>query len=175
MKPHHFPAICATLLAWALAPITAISKEFSAIETEKTIVLKHGDEPILTYHKAEVPPPKEADPIFKRSGFIHPLKSPEGATVTGIHPSDHYHHLGLWHAWVNCKHGGKPVDFWNLKKGQGRIAYVKTVSVTSKPDAAGFVVEQAHIAYKGEEKKTCHRPQGRIHDIGKACRRSLRD
>ena len=139
------------LLAAGVRCIAADS--FKAIESEKTIVLQYGGEAFLTYHKAEVPPPKEADPIFKRSGFIHPLKSPIGATVTGIHPSDHYHHLGLWHAWVNCKHDGQAVDFWNLKTGTGRIGYKKTLTVISTENQAGFVVEQAHIAYKGETKE----------------------
>ena len=69
-------------------------------ETEKAISIRRGDLMVLTYHKAEVPPPEKADPIYKRSGFIHPLCAPNGEPVTGIHPADHYHHLGLWHAWV---------------------------------------------------------------------------
>ena len=53
--------------------------------------------PILTYHKAEVPPPPGELDLFRRSGFIHPLHAPNGEVVTGIHPADHIHHLGLWH------------------------------------------------------------------------------
>lgn len=126
---------------------------FRAVETDATIVLSHDGSDFLTYHKAEVAPPEGVDPVFRRSGFIHPVKTPKGASVTGIHPPDHHHHLGLWHAWVQCQHDGEAVDFWNLKSGTGRVAFTKTLSVTSNAQEAGFVVLQSHIAYKGDARK----------------------
>jgi hypothetical protein len=124
-------------------------------ETDNTITITRGSTPVLVYHKAEVSPPEGVNPIYKRSGFIHPLCTPSGQAVTGIHPADHYHHLGLFHAWVNTKHGEDKVDFWNLNGGKGRVRYASTVSV-NKGDAAGiagFTVKQEHVAYKGKEKK----------------------
>lgn len=155
MKTPAFHSLSQVGLVAIIAAFSVASAEevLKTVENEDTITLTHNGQAFLTYHKSEVPPPAEADPIFKRSGFIHPVKTPKGATVTGIHPSDHYHHLGIWHAWVQCVHNGEPVDFWNLKKGTGRIAYVQTTSLSSDSDAPGFVVEQAHIAYKGEAKK----------------------
>lgn len=105
---------------------------------------------MLVYQKADVPPPDGVDPIYTRSGFIHPARSPSGAVVTGIHPEDHYHHLGLWHAWVECEVEGENVDFWNLKEGTGRIRYGRTVSLLSGSDEAGFTVEQEHVIYPGD-------------------------
>ncbi|MFT5406842.1 MAG: hypothetical protein ACI9DF_005708 [Verrucomicrobiales bacterium] len=136
-------------LALACVGLTSAiaAPSFAAIETDATIVLKYGDLDFLTYHKAEVDPPKEADPIFKRSGFIHPLKNPAGEILTGIHPDDHYHHLGLWHAWVKCKVDGTEVDFWNLKAKTGRVRFGKTLKTVSETDHAGFSVEQEHVAY----------------------------
>ncbi|MGK0189068.1 MAG: hypothetical protein ACI9R3_004885, partial [Verrucomicrobiales bacterium] len=154
-KLHYvLPALAVSIaLAAVFIPKSSAEDSLKVTETDETIVLTHNDIAFLTYHKAEVSPPEGADPIFKRSGFIHPLKTPGGATVTGIHPADHYHHLGLWHAWVKCVHDGAPVDFWNLKTGTGRVAFVKTLSLSQDPSAPGFTVEQAHIAYKGEDKK----------------------
>jgi hypothetical protein len=120
---------------------------FGLSETEATLELYFGDLKFLTYHKADVSPPEGADPAFVRSGFIHPLKTPSGATLTGIHPGDHYHHLGLWHAWVKCEVDGREVDFWNLKKRLGRIRFGKTLESWSRADQAGFAVEQEHVAY----------------------------
>jgi hypothetical protein len=141
------------MLAPALATMRA--EELKVVETEKTIAIARGEIPVLTYHKAEVDPPAGADPVFKRSGFIHPLCAPSGEPVTGIHPSDHYHHLGLWHAWVKTKHGKDEPDFWNLKTGTGRVRYAKTAALlqsSAEDPAAGFVVEQEHVAYKGAGK-----------------------
>ena len=130
--------------------------DLQVTENEKAIVVTRGEIPVLTYHKAEVDPPEGADPVFKRSGFIHPLSAPSGEPVTGIHPKDHYHHLGLWHAWVKTEHGGDKPDFWNLKTKTGRVRYAKTISIlkaNAEDPAVGFVVEQEHVAYKGADKK----------------------
>ena len=134
-------------LALACAHQVHAAPSFAAVETEATIVLKYGDLEFLTYHKAEVDPPEGVDPIYKRSGFIHPVKTPQGDVLTGIHPADHYHHLGLWHAWVKCQVDGKAIDFWNLKGGTGRVRYAKTLGAASEADHAGFTVEQEHVAH----------------------------
>ncbi len=125
----------------------------SVLETDTSITLSVGDRSILTYHKADVRPPEGVDPIFTRSGFIHPVHSPSGAVVTGIHPDDHYHHLGLWHAWVECELDGENVDFWNLKEETGRVRYAKTLSLSSGSDFAGFTVMQEHVAFPGNQEK----------------------
>jgi len=50
---------------------------------------------VLRYHHAIVPPPAGKSKLYNRSGFIHPLKSPQGAVLTEIHPADHIHHVGI--------------------------------------------------------------------------------
>ncbi len=141
------PPVCLALASLSWATVSLAAPSFAAVETDATIVLRHGDLEFLTYHKADVPPPAGADLAYTRSGFIHPVKAPSGEVLTGIHPSDHYHHLGLWHAWVKCKIDGKEIDFWNLKKQLGRVRYAKTAETVSEADRAGFTVEQEHIAY----------------------------
>lgn len=133
----------------------AAEPTFNVTETEDAIVITRGSSPVLTYHKAVVPPPEGADPAFARSGFIHPLHSPSGAVLTGIHPKDHFHHLGLWHAWVECEFDGEHVDFWNLKEKTGAIRYAKTLKTFTEKDGngAGFIVEQEHVVFPGDDKK----------------------
>ncbi len=43
--------------------------------------LNHRDRPILGYQFETVYPPEGVDELFKRSGFIHPLWSPDGQTI----------------------------------------------------------------------------------------------
>ena len=113
-------------------------------KTDEALILKRGETPILTYHTAEVAPPEGVDPIYRRSGFIHPLHAPGGGVVSGIHPADHYHHLGLWHAWVKTEHDGKALDFWNLGKSRtGRVRYAGTEETRE----SGFTVRQEQVAY----------------------------
>ncbi len=138
---------------WCLVAATLVQAELKVEEREGTIVLLDRKNEFLTYHKSEVDPPEGVDPIYRRSGFIHPVRTPEGREVTGIHPSDHYHHLGLWHAWVKTYYNGEEIDFWNLKKGVGRVRYAGTIELISEKGEVGFVVKQEHVAYLGEAKK----------------------
>jgi hypothetical protein len=137
-----------SLPLFLFAPLL-MAGELKLTEDEKVLTFSKDGVEILTYHKAEVPPPEGADPVFRRSGFIHPLRSPKGGVVTGIHPADHKHHLGLWHAWVKTKHGPDTPDFWNLGSKSGRVRFSKVLEKT----ANGFLVEQEQVAYKGARQK----------------------
>lgn len=103
---------------------------------------------VLRYNHAIVPPPEGQDNLYERSGFIHPLWSPKGTVLTNIHPADHIHHLGIWMPWTHTKFEGKPVDFWNLKSGQGTVRFVKFLSTTDGPVYGGFEAEQEHVVLK---------------------------
>ncbi|MFT5498746.1 MAG: hypothetical protein ACI9TH_004161 [Kiritimatiellia bacterium] len=120
------------------------------VENEKAIVIRQGEQHVLTYHKAEMDPPEGTSPLFRRSAFIHPLTAPNGAVVTDIHTPDHTHHMGLWHAWVHAEHKGRKVDFWNLKKGQGTVRYVETQAIRRGEDRVGFSVIQHHVMLPNE-------------------------
>ncbi|NNM30756.1 MAG: hypothetical protein HKO57_14650 [Akkermansiaceae bacterium] len=144
------------VLLFVLTAGVAPGADLQVAETAAAITITRGTIPVLTYHKAEVDPPEGVDPVFRRSGFIHPLCAPSGAPVTGIHPKDHAHHLGLWHAWVKTGHGKDKPDFWNLRAKTGRVRHARTVSIldsTTEDPAVGFVVEQEHVAYKGDDRK----------------------
>lgn len=137
-----FSATAAFVLGIAISPADETSS-IQVTETPETLSISRGDAPVLTYQKADVAPPDGVDPIYTRSGFIYPLHAPGGGIVTGIHPDDHYHHLGLWHAWVMSEYDGKEPDFWNLKKQTGRVRFGGESEVTEN----GFTVRQEQIAF----------------------------
>lgn len=129
-----------------LSAVAASAAGPTVSETTDTIELRLDDRPVLTYHKAVVPPPEGADARFARSGFIHPLHAPAGGVVTSIHASDHIHHYGLWHAWVQTEHRGKAADYWNVKGGTATVRFAGTVRLIERAgEAAGFVVRQEHV------------------------------
>lgn len=140
--------LCLPLLCLSL---TGLAAPLQVTETADAIRLSDDGREVLVYHKAEVPPPAGADPRFRRSGFIHPLRTPAGAAVTGVHPPDHFHHFGLWHAWVKGRHAGQPVDFWNLKDGTGRVRFGAVKALHQTADAAGFEVEQEAVRCRDGE------------------------
>ncbi len=94
-------------------------------EDEGTVHLRVGDHDVLTYHTAVVQPPEGLDPRYRRSGFIHPLRTPSGAVVTEDFPADHAHQHGVFFAWVDTTFEGRPVDFWNQAKGTGTVEHVR--------------------------------------------------
>lgn len=124
---------------------TLTAGSLSLLETEKTIEIRDGNQTMLVYNKALVPPPEGKDQAYARSGFIHPLKSPSGGVVTSIHADDHIHHVGLWHAWVKTDHKGRHFDFWNLGGKTGKVRFVKTLSSFSEDGSVGFSVQQEQV------------------------------
>ena len=115
-------------------------------EDETTIYI--GEQPVLTYVNAETPPPEGVDPIFKRSAYIHPLRSPGGECLTRIQPPDHRHHYGIWNPWTHTHFDGRKVDFWNLGERQGTVRFAEYLEKTEGENLAGFLVRQEHVYFK---------------------------
>lgn len=111
--------------------------------------LSMKDQPILEYQFGTVYPPGDADPLFRRSGFIHPLWSPGGQVLSRIQPPDHYHHYGIWGPWTKTHIRGREVDFWNLIKGEGTVRFSGLLSEVEGPVFSGFKALQEHIDFGG--------------------------
>ena len=120
--------------------------ELSIEEKDTHIEITHNGNTVLSYHKVLMPPPEGQPKFYERSGFIHPIKSPSGGVVTGIHPADHIHHMGLWHAWVETYHNGHNLDFWNLKEQTATVRYYETLRIIRNERRVGFTVRQHHVA-----------------------------
>ena len=88
----------------------------SVVDTGKTLDYKIGDKLLFSYNYTTVYPAPGVDSVYKRSGFIHPLKTLGGEVMTNCSPADHYHHFGLWYAWTKTTFEGNEIDFWNLHK-----------------------------------------------------------
>lgn len=115
--------------------------------------LSLGDVPVLTYRYGMSYPPKGVDSIFRKSGYIHPLLSPKGDTLTRIQPPDHYHHYGIWGPWTHTRIEGERIDFWNLVEQQGTVLFNKFNNTYSGGVYGGFSAHQEHINLKASEGK----------------------
>lgn len=94
----------------------------SVVDTGKALDYKMGEKLLFSYNYATVYPVSGVDSVYKRSGFIHPLKTLGGEVMTNCSPADHYHHFGLWYAWTKTTFEGNEIDFWNLHKNKGQSA-----------------------------------------------------
>ncbi|MGD9853789.1 MAG: PmoA family protein [Planctomycetaceae bacterium] len=101
--------------------------------------------PVLTYHSAVVDPPSGVDPVFRRSGFIHPLQTPTGRVLTEAFPADHLHQHGIFNAWVQTEFDGRPVDFWNQAGGTGTVEHAEVKHLASGPVFGEFSVRLRHL------------------------------
>lgn len=124
-----------------------ISKEEGAL----IISAKHKN--LLQYNYKTNYPPAGGDTAFKRSGFIHPLWTPNGQSLTRINAPDHYHHYGLWNPWTRVLFEGDTVDFWNLKDKKGTVKFVDFVSVNAGNVYGEYQTLHEHIAFTNQGEK----------------------
>ena len=111
------------------------------------LVLSIKDRPKLAYRYGISYPPKGIDSIYRKSGYIHPILSPKGDTLSRIQPPDHFHHYGMWGPWTHTRIKGEQVDFWNLGDGKGTVLFKNFNSTTSGPVFASFNEGQEHIDF----------------------------
>jgi len=86
--------------------------------------------------------------VYKRQGYIHPILTPKGDTLTRINPPDHWHHYGVWGPWTHTRIDTTRVDFWNLGGGQGTVLFKEFKSVSNGAISTGFETLQEHIDFK---------------------------
>jgi hypothetical protein len=113
----------------------------------KDLSLLVNEKPILNYRYATTFPPDGINPIFQRSGFIHPLWSPGGEVLSRIQAPDHYHHYGIWGPWTVTHIDERHVDFWNLASGEGTVKFAGFLSEAEGAVFSGFKALQQHIDF----------------------------
>jgi len=101
--------------------------------------------PVLSYHVGVAEPPSGTNPLYRRSGHIHPVLTPGGRLVTDEFPADHLHQHALFSAWVRTRFEGRQVDFWNQLGGTGAVRHGTIRHVVSGPVFAEFQAELEHV------------------------------
>ncbi|MCK0190028.1 PmoA family protein [Arenibacter sp. F20364] len=134
--------------AYEIVRKASFNEGSGGIKMEKNngnLQLLKANVPLLTYRYGMTYPPQGVDSIFKKSGYIHPLLSPSGDTISRIQPPDHYHHYGIWGPWTHTQIEGERVDFWNLVEQQGTVLFKDFNDTNSGAVYGGFSARQEHI------------------------------
>lgn len=76
-----------------------------------------------------------------RAGYLHPVRSPSGAIVTGDYPSNHVHHHGIWTPFTKAVFQGRATDFWNMQSKKGEEQWHQGGRVWSGEAFGGFEAE----------------------------------
>lgn len=98
------------------------SVEVSAALVENQIIVGTAGSEVLRFYSGLNSPPAGLDERYQRSGYIHPVLSPEGVVLTNHLNEDlHPHHAGIWSAWTRTEFQGRTPDFWNIHQNSGRV------------------------------------------------------
>lgn len=144
----HYPEHSAT---YTFKKVTTSLPENTKVKAEKkdgNLHLSVNQKSLLQYRYQITFPPEGVDSIFKKSGFIHPIMTLAGDTLTRIQPPDHWHHYGLWGPWTHTQVNGERVDFWNLGEGMGTVLFKEFSEASSGNIYAAFTARQEHIDLK---------------------------
>ena len=76
-----------------------------------------------------------------RAGYLHPVRSPSGAIVTGDYPSNHVHHHGIWTPYTKAIFQGRATDFWNMQSKKGEEQWHQGGRLWSGETFGGFEAE----------------------------------
>ncbi len=115
--------------------------------TDSLLEVVSDSSQILRYHLAISQPPDTLPSYFQRSGFIHPLFSPNGEILTADFPRGHAHQHGIFHAFVNTKFRGKEVDFWNQAKEQGTVRHKDVLMAKAGPLFTHLKLQLEQVAF----------------------------
>ena len=109
--------------------------------------LMMGPHHALSYRYDITYPPKGVDSVYKKSGYIHPIITMNGDTLSRIQPPDHYHHYGIWGPWTHTQIDSQQVDFWNLGDRKGTVLFKEFNDTRSGEIFASFSAAQEHIDF----------------------------
>lgn len=131
-----------------LKALRRLPKGVSFRKNNQSVIVQKGRKNMFVYRIATVMPPADSPVLYKRSGFIHPLYTPDGSTVTDAFPSNHAHQHAVFHAWTNTRFKGHHVDFWNQHKLEGTVGEAKLISTKSGAVFSEMVTKQNYISLK---------------------------
>ena len=129
----------------------AVKNQFKYKKLAGDLALISKGKVLVTYRYGITYPPQGVDSIYKKSGYIHPIISPKGDTLTRIQPPDHFHHYGLWGPWTRTKIDSEKIDFWNLKDGQGTVLFKEFNSIQAGSIFTAFDAKQEHLILENRE------------------------
>ncbi len=127
---------------------TISTVNIEAVKKDGALIFKAGEKNLLAYQFEQKYPPSGVDSNYKRSGFIHPVWTPNGQVLTRIQPPDHYHHYGIWNPWTHTLFENDTVDFWNIKGRQGTVRFAKFGKLETREGSGSFETLHEHIVFE---------------------------
>jgi hypothetical protein len=110
------------------------------------LTLRLLQRPVLRYQADRSEPSRpDIKPIFRRGGYLHPVRTPSGRIVTDDYPPDYLHHHGIWAAWAKTVFEGRAPDFWSMGDGTGSVEFESLLDTWSGRVQAGFKARHRYV------------------------------
>ncbi|MCB0689805.1 MAG: PmoA family protein [Saprospiraceae bacterium] len=120
-------------------------------EDDEFVTAQIGNQEILKYAISVQNPPDSLPTYYSRSGFIHPLKTMKGQTLTAGFPKGHVHQHGIFHAWTRTHVRDSMIDFWNQQARLGDIRHKELLAINHGPVFSEFKVLLEYLAFIGDD------------------------
>ena len=118
-----------------------------AIETKDSLLtISWKGHPVMTYHVGITHPPDGKPAHYRRSGFLHPVYTPDGQIITDGFPEDHEHQHGWFYALTRTHFRDSLIDFWNQQSDLGTVALRSLDSVSHDAVKADIYATLDHIS-----------------------------
>lgn len=156
------------------APVAPAREPVTLTRADGRISARRGATTILAFQEEPAPPnDPRIEPYYHRGGYLHPILSPSGTLVTDDYPDDHFHHHGIWFAWVKTEYEGRTPDFWNVQDKLGRLDFKGVESFWSGPVHGGLIARFHSIDTLAPTPKAVvdDRWEVRIYAVGEGARR----
>ncbi len=147
--------------AWFVLPALAAGTErtytIATVETRgapvaqleragSDLIVTVGGSPVLRYIGGPGRlPSADIKPAYQRGGYIHPVRTPSGRSVTDDYPADHRHQHGVMFAWTSAEFEGRKTDFWNMGNALGRVEAVAIDAAWSGAVHAGWAARHRYV------------------------------
>jgi len=117
-----------------------------AVPERDGLTLRVAQRPVLRYQaeRSALPHP-DISTLFRRGGYLHPVRTPAGRIVTEDYPLAHLHHHGIWAAWAKTAFQGRTPDFWNMGDGTGAVEFESLIDTWSGRVQAGFKARHRYV------------------------------
>jgi hypothetical protein len=118
------------------------------LKDAEKVQVKIANKKLFDYHIQTVYPPKGFPDYYARSGFIHPLYSPNGSILTDDFPKGHMHQHGIMMALTNTTFKGEKHDFWNQHSKLANVKHTEVLAIEEGPVFSSFKVKHQHYSLK---------------------------
>lgn len=166
LRPIHQLCFLVLLLAsCGRAPDQAAeTTKLSLEQTNDYLRISHGEKPVLEYRITSGMPDSLPE-HYERTGFLHPVYSPEGQVLTDDFPVGYAHQHGFFTAWTNTTYQDSFVDFWNTQNGQAMVRHQEVLETMETDGYLGFKTKLTHHSrLHNDEPVLEERYTVRVHD-----------